>query len=71
MNLAVGFPCPACGHRDANLLGFERNQNAEVVGFRLLCTNCESVFADNGLITEEVPANVAAHSGEGARSWVA
>jgi transcriptional regulator NrdR family protein len=71
MNLAVGFPCPKCGHEDANLLEFERNQSAEVVGFRLLCRKCESVFRDNGLVDEEVPADVSAHSGKGAQSWVA
>jgi transcription elongation factor Elf1 len=69
MNLAVGFPCPKCGHEEASLLEFERNQSADVVGFRLLCTKCESVFRDNSL-DEEVPADVSADSGKGARSWV-
>jgi hypothetical protein len=69
MNLAVGFP--TCGHEEANLLEFERNQNAEIFGFRLLCTKCASVFGDNSLTSEEVPTDVPAHSGKGAQSWVA
>jgi hypothetical protein len=71
MNLAVGFPCPTCGHEEANLLEFERNRNAEIVGFRLLCTKCESVFGDNSLTSEEVPTDVPTHGGKGAQSWVA
>ncbi|HEU5113262.1 MAG TPA: hypothetical protein VFU96_08065 [Acidimicrobiia bacterium] len=71
MNLAIGFPCPKCGHEEANLLAFERNRNAEVVGLRLLCTKCESVFRENGLVDDAVPVDVSAHSGKGARSWVA
>jgi predicted RNA-binding Zn-ribbon protein involved in translation (DUF1610 family) len=71
MNLAVGFPCPTCGDEEAILLAFERDQNAEVVGFRLLCMKCESVFRDKGLTNENVPTDAPAHSGKGARSWVA
>ena len=51
MNLAIGFPCPNCGHEEANLLALERNQNAEVIGFRLCCNRCESVFAESRLTT--------------------
>ena len=70
MNLAVGFPCPNCGHEEANLLALERNQNAEVIGFRLSCNKCESVFAESRLTSEETQAYVAAQNEE-ARSWVA
>jgi transcriptional regulator NrdR family protein len=69
MNLVVGFPCPNCGHEEANLLALERNQNAEVIGFRLSCNKCESVFASR-LTSEETQTYVAAQK-EVARSWVA
>ena len=62
MNLAVGFPCPTCGHEEANLLGIERNRNAEVVGFRLGCTKCESVYREIRLRSEEMLTYVAAQS---------
>ena len=71
MNLAVGFPCPKCGHVEANLLGIERNQNAEVIGFRLGCTSCEAVFGESRLTSEETLTYVAAQSKGAAKSWVA
>ena len=71
MNLAVGFPCPTCGHEEANLLGIERNRNAEMVGFRLACTRCESVFREGRLTSEETLAYAAAQGERGAESWVA
>jgi uncharacterized Zn finger protein len=70
MNLAVGFPCPNCGHEEANLLALERNRNAEVIGFRLYCNKCESVFAESRLTSEETQTYVAAQN-EVDRSWVA
>jgi predicted RNA-binding Zn-ribbon protein involved in translation (DUF1610 family) len=71
MNLAVGFPCPTCGHDEANLLAIERNENAEVIGFRLGCNRCESVFGESRLSSEETQTYVAAQSEGGVRSWVA
>ena len=71
MNLAVGFPCPKCGHVEANLLAIERNQNAEVTGFRLGCTRCEAVFRESRLTSEETVTYVAVQSERGAKSWVA
>lgn len=65
MNLAVGFPCPTCGHGEANLLGIEKDRNADVVGFRLLCTRCESVFRESKLSNEEKRTPVGLHSGRG------
>ena len=62
MNLAVGFACPTCGHEEANLLGIERNQDAEVVGFRLGCTSCESVYRESRLTSEETLTYVTAQS---------
>jgi len=71
MNLAVGFPCPTCGHDEANLLAIERNENTEVIGFRLGCNRCESVFGESRLSSEETQTYVAAQSEGGVRSWVA
>jgi predicted RNA-binding Zn-ribbon protein involved in translation (DUF1610 family) len=71
MNLAVGFPCPTCGHDEANLLAIERNQNAEVIGFKLGCNHCESVFGESRLTSEETQTYVATKSEGGVRSWVA
>jgi hypothetical protein len=47
MNLAVGFYCPVCGHEEANLLGIDLDEGGFVVGLRLLCASCESVFREN------------------------
>jgi len=71
MNLAVGFPCPTCGHDEANLLAIERNENAEVIGFRLGCNRCESVFGESRLSNEETQNYVAAQIEGGVKSWVA
>ena len=71
MNLAIGFSCPTCGHAEANLLAIERNQNAEVIGFRLGCTRCESVFRESRLTSEETLAYAAAQSQGRARSSAA
>lgn len=65
MNLAVGFPCPTCGHEEANLLGIEKDRNADVVGFRLLCARCESVFRENRVNEEEKVTPVGLQSGRG------
>jgi hypothetical protein len=65
MNLAVGFPCPTCGHEEANLLGIEKDQNAEVVGLQFLCTRCESVFGEARINEVEELTPVAAESGRG------
>lgn len=71
MNLAVGFPCPTCGHEEANLLSMERNENAEVIGFRFSCNNCETVFGEGRLTEEETLTYVAAQAEGGARSSAA
>lgn len=62
MNLAVGFPCPTCGHREANLIGIERDRNAHIVGFRLHCAKCESVFRELRDSHEEPRAPVGSHA---------
>jgi len=46
MNLAVGFPCPMCGCEEANLLKIEKDENAEPISFRFVCTSCETVFRE-------------------------
>ncbi len=63
MNLAVGFPCPTCGHEEANLLGIDKGLNGEVVGLSLLCTRCESVFAENNTAAQEQKAPATARAG--------
>jgi predicted RNA-binding Zn-ribbon protein involved in translation (DUF1610 family) len=71
MNFAVGFPCPTCGHDEANLLAIERNQSAEVIGFQLGCNKCETVFGESRLTSEETATYLAAPSERVARLWVA
>jgi hypothetical protein len=56
MNLAVGFYCPECGHEEANLLGIDEDDRGVVVGLRLLCCRCESVFRED-IVTEDIVTN--------------
>lgn len=59
MNIAIGFPCPECGHQEANLLEIERDHRAQPVAFRLHCTRCEAVFrARHEPVREEVPSGL-------------
>jgi uncharacterized Zn finger protein len=46
MNVAVGFACPGCGQVQADLLEIERDQNADLLAFRLHCACCETVFRE-------------------------
>jgi predicted RNA-binding Zn-ribbon protein involved in translation (DUF1610 family) len=56
MNLAVGFVCPGCGQVQADLLEIERDQNADLLAFRLHCSCCETVFRELIQVGEAVPA---------------
>lgn len=67
MNLAVGFPCPTCGHEEANLLGIDQDDRGVVVGLRLLCTRCESVFSEDTVTNEPQPTKVVLISARGGR----
>jgi transcription elongation factor Elf1 len=51
----VGFYCPTCGHEEANLLGIDIDEGGFVVGLRLLCARCESVFSENTVTDEPQP----------------
>jgi uncharacterized Zn finger protein len=56
MNLAFGFTCPGCGQSEAKLLEIERDQNADLLAFRLHCRCCETVFRELMQVDEPVPA---------------
>jgi hypothetical protein len=55
MNLAVGFYCPTCGHEEANLLGIDLDDLGVLLGLRLLCARCESVFTESTVKNEPQP----------------
>lgn len=46
MNLAVGIPCPRCGHEVANLLEFVKDDSQVLVANRLQCVRCETVYLE-------------------------
>ncbi len=46
MNLAVGIPCPGCGHDVANLLEFVKDDSQVLVAHRLQCVRCETVYLE-------------------------
>jgi uncharacterized Zn finger protein len=62
----VGFYCPECGHEEANLLGIDQDDSGVIVGLRLLCTRCESVFREDIVTNESQPIQVAVNSD---KSW--
>ena len=56
MNLATGFPCPACGHDRTDVLRLELNEIGHPVSIRLHCTSCERVFLETIHVDEPMPA---------------
>lgn len=40
MTKATGFPCPVCGHTEADVIGYERNEDKCHVGIKLECLRC-------------------------------
>ena len=37
---SLGFPCPICGCDEAEVVGYERNEDGCHVGVRLKCLRC-------------------------------
>ncbi len=53
MNLAVGIPCPVCGHDVADLLEFVKDDSQVLVAHRLQCVRCEAVYLEGREPAEE------------------
>jgi uncharacterized Zn finger protein len=53
MNLAIGFPCPECGHETANIVEFVKDEIQILSGFRLHCLLCETVYVETRMSTAQ------------------
>lgn len=54
MNLAVGFPCPSCGHDVADVLEFVRDEFQFLTSNRLCCVRCDTVYIETRQSNHEV-----------------